>query len=131
MTLDRISYQELFTLGSFANRRLGLEGTLSPGEDPLQAWEEMQKMAHEYQQTHAPADLDEMRGTHVRDIHDMQDTAMKQPTTNEDKIEGWKQVISMCTSIKALERFKMQVDREKNEELTQAYNDKLKQLQDG
>lgn len=62
---------------------------------------------------------DEMKGTKVRDV--------VEPI---DKIESWKTVISMCTSITALERFKPQVDREQNQELTEAYNNKLKQLQD-
>lgn len=63
---------------------------------------------------------DEMKGTHVRSV-------VEEPV---DKIQSWKTVISMCTSITALERFKPQVDREQNQELTEAYNNKLKQLQD-
>ena len=62
---------------------------------------------------------EEMKGTHVRNV-------VEEPI---DKIESWKTVISMCTSITALERFKPQVDRENNQELTEAYNNKLKQLQ--
>ncbi len=61
---------------------------------------------------------EEMKGTHVRNV-------VEEPV---DKIQSWKTVISMCTSITALERFKPQVDRENNEDLTLAYIDKFNEL---
>lgn len=120
MTLTNISYQRVYPLGSYSTERIGLEATLDEGENPQTALEHLKTMVEElHQETLKSLPTDDFRGTHVRDV-------VEEPV---DKIQSWKTVISMCTSITALERFKPQVDRENNQELTEAYNNKLKQLQ--
>jgi len=130
-----IKIEPLFPTGSYLNARIGWSKTIPDTATKeevigclLDMWEVVteahrRKYPNLYNSAGEPLyegyKGDEMRGTQVRDIEP------------EDKIQSWKTVISMCTSITALERFKPAVDREKNEELTQAYNDKLKNLQNG
>ena len=118
MEVDRISYKKVFPISSFCTEHIGLEATLEENENPEEALNKLKVMVDTL---HAETltQLESYRGSSVR-------TVEQEP---EDKIQSWKTVISMCTSITALERFKPAVDREKNEELTQAYNDKLKTLQ--
>jgi len=118
MIIDRITYQKVFPISTYCTERIGLEASLDDKENPEEALNKLKVMVDTL---HAETltQLESYRGTQVRDIEP------------EDKIQSWKTVISMCTSITALERFKPAVDREKNEELTQAYNDKLKNLQNG
>ena len=117
MIVDRISYKKVFPISSFCTEHIGLEASLDKGENPEEALNKLKVMVDTL---HAETltQLDLYRGTKVVDI--------SEPVS---KTESWKQVISMCTSVKALERFKPQVDREKVQELTDAYNEKLKQLQ--
>ena len=119
MKLSQISYQRVYPLGSYSTERIGLEATLDEGENPQTALEHLKTMVEElHQETLKSLPTDDFRGTHVRSV-------VEEPI---DKIESWKTVISMCTSITALERFKPQVDREQNQELTEAYNNKLQSL---
>jgi len=119
MKLSQISYQRVYPLGSYSTERIGLEATLDEGENPQTALEHLKTMVEElHQETLKSLPTDDFRGTHVRSV-------VEEPI---DKIESWKTVISMCTSITALERFKPQVDRENNEDLTLAYIDKFNEL---
>jgi len=119
MKLSQISYQRVYPLGSYSTERIGLEATLDEGENPETALSHLKILVEElHQETLKSLPTDDFRGTHVRNV-------VEEPI---DKIESWKTVISMCTSITALERFKPQVDRENNQELTEAYNNKLQSL---
>ena len=120
MKLSQISYQRVYPIGSYATERIGLEATLDEGENPETALSHLKILVEElHQETLKSLPTDDFRGTHVRSV-------VEEPV---DKIQSWKTVISMCTSITALERFKPQVDRENNQELTEAYNNKLQSLQ--
>lgn len=119
MKLSQISYQRVYPLGSYSTERIGLEATLDEGENPETALSHLKILVEElHQETLKSLPTDDFRGTHVRNV-------VEEPV---DKIQSWKTVISMCTSITALERFKPQVDRENNQELTEAYNNKLQSL---
>lgn len=120
MTPTLITYQRVFPLGSYSTERIGLEATLDEGENPEIALSHLKTMVEElHQETMKSLPTDDFRGTYVRDI-------VEEPV---DKIKGMIQVINLCSNITALERFKPQVQRVDNQELTEAYNNKLKQLQ--
>ncbi len=119
MTLTNISYQRVYPLGSYSTERIGLEATLDEGENPQTALEHLKTMVEElHQETLKSLPTDDFRGTHVRDV-------VEEPV---DKIKGMIQVINLCSNTTALERFKPQVDRENNPELTEAYKTKLQSL---
>jgi hypothetical protein len=122
MKLKSIQYSESYEYQEWGLKRwnkMGIEAELDENEDPKEAHRTLRQLIDEIK-AETLTQLEEQRGTSVREVKD-------EPVV--DKVESWKQVISMCTSVKALERFKPQVDREKNEELTTAYNNKLKELQ--
>jgi len=120
MKLSQISYQRVYPLGSYSTERIGLEATLDEGENPETALSHLKILVEElHQETLKSLPTDDFRGTHVRNV-------VEEPV---DKIKGMIQVINLCSNITALERFKPQVQRVDNQELTEAYNNKLKQLQ--
>jgi len=131
----KIKVEPLYPTGNYLNVRIGVEKDIPDVANNSnieieinQLWDcitaiHMKRYPHLYNEDGtAKYEMykgeDEMKGTKVRDV--------VEPI---DKIQSWKQVISMCTSITALERFKPQVDRENNEDLTLAYIDKLNELQ--
>lgn len=93
---------------------IGGEFSIKPGQTAEQAWEVALERIDAFYQSKF--------GSKPSPVVDVSEP-------KEDKIQSWITVIGMCTSITALERFKVRVDEEKNEELTLAYNNKLKQLQ--
>lgn len=118
MQIDRVSYQRVFAIGNYVTERIGLEASLDPGDNPETELSHLKQMVNELHSA-TIASLEEFRGTKVVDVKE-------EPV---DKIASWKEVIKSCRTIIALERFKPQVDRENNEELTETYNGKLKELQ--
>lgn len=118
MIVDRISYKKVFPISSFCTEHIGLEASLDKGENPEEALNKLKVMVDTL---HAETltQLEEYRGTTVRDIS---------PDKPADKIQAFKETLDMCKTVVMLERFKPQVDREKSEELTIAYNKKLKEL---
>lgn len=120
MIIDRISYQRVFAIGNYVTERIGLEAGLDDKEDPQTALEHLKIMVN---QLHAETltQIEEQRGSHVRDTSPVDSI--------QDKIKGWIEVINLVTNIPHLEKFKTRVEEEDNQELTTAYNNKLKSLQ--
>jgi len=127
----KIKVEPLYPTGNYLNCRIGLEiethDNVNIEQEVNQLWDcitaiHMKRYPHLYNEDGtAKYEMykgEEMKGTHVRNV-------VEEPV---DKIQSWKTVISMCTSITALERFKPQVDRENNEDLTLAYIDKFNEL---
>lgn len=120
MRISKVYYQRNFRLGTFLFETVGVGIEVNEGEDAKQALDEAKRLTNEYGET-MYEEAESMRGTHETLIH-----AASEPT---DKIASWMEVIRLCSTITALQRFEKQVEREQNQELTNAYNEKLKQLQ--
>lgn len=119
MIIDRISYKKIFPIGSYLTEHIGLEASLDDKENPEEALNKLKVMVdtlHAETITH----IEEFRGTQVKDIA---------PDEPKDKIQAFKETLDMCTTVVMLERFKPQVDRIKDDGLTQFYEQKLKSLQ--
>lgn len=128
----KIIVHPLLPTGNFLNCRIGVEKDYPDDYSLEQAinteWDNliaihMKRYPHLYNEDGtAKYEMykgeDEMKGTKVRDVSEP-----------KDKIQAFKETLDMCKTVVMLERFKPQVDREKSEELTNAYNEKLKQLQ--
>lgn len=124
MILTKISRSKSFeTINEFGLKRwdrLNAKGLLSEGEDPLEGYKLMDEIMEE---------------AHKRSLKIFSDTGagnlpipeikLDQP---EDKIKGMMSVIELTQNIPALERFKTQVDKANNTELTEYYNNKYKSL---
>ncbi len=123
MKLKTITFSHSYEFQEYGLKRwngLKLEGELAENEDPLSAHEELKKIGDAIKSA-TIATLEETKGTYVRDI-------VEEPV---DKIKVMITVINLCASMEALLRFAKQVDRENNQELTEAYNNKLQSLKNG
>lgn len=122
MQIDRIgrdkSYEMVTPYGLKVWDKVSVSGTISPGEDIQQAYKELDRILEEAHQQ-ALSGEEEMKGTHVRNVVEEQ----------QDKIQSWITVINLCTSETALKRFETRVQEIDNQELTEAYNNKLQSLQ--
>lgn len=130
----KIKVEPLLPTGNYLNVRIGIEKDFPDDanemESVFQVWDNiiamhMNRYPHLYNEKGEPLyekipQDEEFRGTTLRDIKEE-----KVP----DKTQGYIQVINLCSSLQALARFKPAVDKENNEELTSAYNNKLKELQ--
>lgn len=124
MILTKISRSKSFeTINEFGLKRwdkLGAEVELSPGDNAQEAYKMIDELIEE---------------THGKSLKIFSDTGagnlpipeikLDQP---EDKIKGMMSVIELTQNIPALERFKTQVDKANNTELTEYYNNKYKSL---
>ena len=128
----KIKVEPLLPTSPYLNCRIGIERDYPDDANEAdvinQTWDNliaihMKRYPHLYNEDGTPKyegyKGEEMRGTHVRDI-------VEEPV---DKIKGMVEVINLCSTKVALERFYPQVQRIDNQELTEAYNNKLKQLQ--
>ena len=128
----RVSVQPLLPTGNYLNVRIGVEKDYPDDYSLEQAinteWDNliaihMKRYPHLYNEDGtAKYEMykgeDEMKGTKVRDVSEP-----------KDKIQAFKETLDMCKTVVMLERFKPQVDRIKDEGLTQFYEYKLKELQ--
>lgn len=127
----RVSVQPLLPTGNYLNVRIGVEKDYPDDYSLEQAinteWDNliaihMKRYPHLYNEDGtAKYEMykgeEEMKGTKVRDVSEP-----------KDKIQAFKETLDMCKTVVMLERFKPQVDRIKDDGLTQFYETKLKQL---
>ena len=152
MKVTSISYQKTFNLGNFSSERLGVEVEVGEHEyaDELmkEAKELVEKMHRDgnpglYYQVnpqfanHLPP---EQVGTQVKTIEPQAESSpfvntmpMITPMTKEQKkasmMTNYIELVKLSTTEKSLALYKKIVDREANPELTEAYNNKLSELQ--
>ena len=130
----RVSVQPLLPTGNYLNVRIGVEKDIPDVANNSnieieinQIWDcitaiHMKRYPHLYNEDGtAKYEMykgeDEMKGTKVRDVSEP-----------KDKIQAFKETLDMCKTVVMLERFKPQVDRENNPQLTEFYSNKLKNL---
>lgn len=130
----KIKVEPLLPTGNFLNCRIGIEKDIPDDANMMEAilteWDNliaihMKRYPHLYNEEGKPKyeiykGEDEMKGTSVKDIA---------PVEPQDKIKAFKETLDMCKSATMLEKFKPQVDRINNPELTAFYDNKLNQLQ--
>ncbi len=54
MKVEKISYQELYPTGVYANQRPGLEASIEPGEDPVKALMELKELSDRFHRQSNP-----------------------------------------------------------------------------
>lgn len=123
---DRISFKQVFPSGmQYLPLHIGIEYPVLPGQDPNEifktAVEQVRKWNLEYNPGMAAAL--EYAGEPKEEVK----------LSNEDKkqqaIGSQIEAINGCTSLKSVEIFKKLVGRENIPSLTEAFNNKLKELQ--
>lgn len=129
MNIDRINYQRVFPIGSYATHRVGLEATLDKDENPELALQRLQIIVNEL---HAStlSELEQYRGTTVRTIggeHEQQ--VDKVPNELQAVLDG----IDACTEIDGTGEHSLStfwLRSKGNLMLSSAYKIKEKQLTD-
>lgn len=128
MKIITVSYKKKFPAGVYLNEDIGFEASVDDTEDPLKTinlLRELAELSHKekYPQYYQPND--------GYNVHGIPNNAVEQPQSvpieNIDKIDAFIEVINSKYMTKnALEKMKPQVEKENNERLTKAFEEKLK-----
>lgn len=102
--------------------RAEISATLDPSEDPLKCLDELRKEVRAF--LSEPASTLTVNPEYA---HLLNGGALPVSQVEEvDEKGGFLEAIKGCTSLKSLEIFKKLVDRQNDDALTEAYNNKLK-----
>ncbi len=123
MNIDRIAYQKVFPIGSYATERIGLEATLDVGENPEEALTKLKTITNELHIA-TMAELEGYRGTTTRVVEEKETQVTKVPDELQDALDG----IEKCQDISELKEW--WTLSKSNLKLSQAYKAKEKQLTD-
>lgn len=124
MKLKTIQYSESYEYAEYGMKRwkkTGFEAELDDNEDPKEAHRTLRQL------------IDEIKAETIASIESQPEIKVttiekEEPLEPLEKIESWKQVISMCTSLTALDRFKKRVEEIGDDGLTAVFNGKKDQL---
>ena len=122
MVLTKITRSKSFEMvngfGLKSWDKFGLEADLSPNEDPIQLYKELDSI------------IDQAHKESYPDVPIYEDAQVpeKQVDKPTDKIQGWIQVIELTDNLNSLGRFKNSVDNVNDPKLNEAYNKQLEKL---
>lgn len=133
----KLSIQPLLPIGNYLNKRYGIEMDFPEGSsipDNFKFLNDAVTAIHMaecpfYYKDGKPLYLPQAATTATYNGEEMPSEI--QVDKIPDKIAGWIEVIKLARNVQALERFKPQVDKENNSDLTTAYDNRLKELQNG
>jgi hypothetical protein len=115
MKIDRISYSKIIPIGSYCNERIGLEASIDEGDDVETSMQKLKDL------------VNSLASNQIQVVESGNgELPVENRTPKEQQIANFKEAITTCTSMKALEMFKKLVDRENLPALTEAYDNKLK-----
>lgn len=147
MKVTTIAYEQLFPTGVYANQRYRAEITLEdddfeiktspdgtftlpdPTEVAAKAFERAKKIVNDaFEKLNPGIVWDDSSGSGGgKTFIDARELPQNQSPT--DKIQSFISTIQLCNTTANLERFRATVEREKNEALTTAFQNKLQSLQ--
>lgn len=117
MIVDRISYKKVYPISSYCTEHIGLEASLTEGDNPETELNHLKIMV-ETLHSATIATLEEFRGTKVRDV-------VEEPV---DSIQGTLDELKKCLTIDELQGFWLVC--KSNLTLSSAYKEREKQLKD-
>lgn len=156
MTITKVKYERLFPCGAYTNEKIGFEAEIGfvsiideelnglgihpqRSETPEDVIEQLRQLAENIHKEKYPQYYQHERqfeekytnlGVTIPSQYDAVDKPLSVPMENMDKIQAFIEVInSKYQTKKTLENLKSQIDKENNEKLTEAYNNKLKSFQ--
>jgi hypothetical protein len=119
MKIDRIAYEQLYPTGVYANQRLRAEATVDwEKDDIMECYKTLQSAVEKAFVALNPQIKWEEKDTQKEIVID----------TKEKQIQNFIEAINTCTSLKSVDIFRKLVERENNEQLTQAFDKKFKSL---
>ena len=155
MKVTSISYQKTFNLGNYSSERLGVEVEVGEHEYAEELMKEVKELVEKMHRDNnpglyitrelpidqrgtvenviTPATASDVPNQVQNNVQPLPQQVRMKPMTNEEKkkaaIQNYIEVIKIARSEKALSLYKAMVDRENNSELTEAYQNKLSELQ--
>lgn len=121
--IERVSYHELLITGSYLNVRIGVDLLLNDGEDPKQALSSAKELVREFHKEAFP----HVYAQGIDNIPQGEETTpvrlVEKKQSQEEKII---QDIQTCADEKVLASYKLIAKN--NSSIQEAYNNKLKQL---
>ena len=127
MKIDRISFEELFPTGTYANQRLKAEIVLDGGEDPIKAFLLAKELVYKaFEQTKPQLEYATIPG------HPMSTSPSprtEEEISREQQISGYYEIIQMASNKKQLEAHRGNIERLNELSLTEAFNNKINSLQ--
>ena len=126
MKIDRISFEELFPTGTYANQRLKAEIVLDGGEDPIKAFLLAKELVYKaFEQTKPQLEYASIPG---HPMYVQPEPKSEEQISREQQIEGYYEIIKIAKTADQLTKHWGNIERLKDLELVNAYNKKLNQL---
>lgn len=127
MKIERVSFEELFPTGTYANQRLKAEIVLDGGEDPIKAFLLAKELVYKaFEQTKPQLEYASIPG---HPMYVQPEPKSEEQISREQQIEGYYEIIKMAKTKKALELHRPGIERMKDDSLTLEFNNKIDKLQ--
>jgi hypothetical protein len=123
MTVEKITFMQTFPTMQFGNDRLGIEGTLEPGEDPIQAFMQAKEIVRQSFAACNPS----LHYTFIGEVPLEPPPAIPKIINIQHERLGI--LIENSTSLEELEKYKPEVDKSNEPLLMIAYSNRYKSLQ--
>lgn len=126
MKIERVSFEELFPTGTYANQRLKAEIVLDGGEDPIKAFLLAKELVYKaFEQTKPQLEYASIPG---HPMYVQPEPKSEEQISREQQIEGYYEIIKIAKTADQLTKHWGNIERLKDLELVNAYNKKLNQL---
>lgn len=128
MRVDRVSYQKIFPTGmAYLNHKIGVEIQVDENDNWQECFELAKRMVEQWNLESNPGMAAAME---YMSLTGMQVKYPIEPAPSKDeKVEGMKQLLQLCTTKQLLERQRGQVERLNNPEVNELFQSKLKSFQ--
>lgn len=123
IAINKVIYSQKFPTGAYLNCDIGFEASIVEGiDDPLEAMTTLQKLAESFHKS-SFSHLYTESGSPVTIAQVREDEPI---ITDPDK--AFIETLDYCKSLSMLERFRPQVERKNNPDITTAFENKLQSL---
>lgn len=145
MKITTVNYQKVFPLGQYINERIGVEIQVDPDESEIEALREAKRIVEQFHKDNNPQLYSEPKeypyqlegGAWVTKqkneiLGDKIFISDMPPSNPKNQPHSTIEAISSCTTLKVLQEFDLIVQNmgKKYPEIKDAYDNKLKELQD-
>lgn len=128
MIVERICFEKLYPTGVYANVRLRAEAIVGEEDSLVECYKQLGKMVDDAFEAMNPQinwNESSQKENHIVNVNDM----VSEPISKDEKLEGMKQLLSLCNTKQLLERQRGQVERLANKEVSELFESKLKSFQ--
>ena len=133
MTITTVSYQKTYNLGNYSSERIGVEVSINEGENAMEALDTAKKLCQEFHEKNNPEPF--VSGETIiqpASTEPIPEIKVDKRTAKERQIQNYINLINASTEIEKPMGIKgYEAIAQSNPQLKEAYDNKLKQLQNG